>query len=281
MRMRLRMDTRQLTVIVTRNCKGSIPVIYLNEGPEYCNRVLLLKNLRFDKILSCMAETTKTDAKLDELFKAGAHFGFAKGRRHPSTNDYIFGSKNRVDIFDLEKTDVSLQKALDFVASLAVNNSRILLVGGKSEAQNIVKEVAEKINQPYVASRWIGGTLTNFPEISKRIETMLTLLNQKEKGELAKYTKKERLLIDRKIDKLQKMFGGIKDMTALPQALFIIDPRYEDTALREAQSLNIPVIALCGSDNNIVGIAYPVIANDSNMASIRFFAEKIAGAYKK
>lgn len=228
-----------------------------------------------------MAEVTKTNTKLDELFKAGAHFGFGKSRRHPSTAAFIFGSKNRVDIFDLEKTEVSLQKALDFIASLAVTNSKILLVGGKSEAQNIIREVAEKINQPYVASRWIGGTLTNFPEISKRVETMLNLLAQKEKGELAKYTKKERLLIDRKIDKLQKMFGGIKDMTALPKALFIVDPRYEDTALREAQSLKIPVIALCGSDNDIAGIDYPIMANDSNIASIRFFAEKIGETYKK
>jgi small subunit ribosomal protein S2 len=150
-----------------------------------------------------------------------------------------------------------------------------------NEAQKIIKEEAEKIAMPYVASRWIGGTMTNFPEIRKRIDMMLDLLTQKEKGELAKYTKKERLLIDRKIEKLQKMFGGIKDMTALPKALFIIDPRYEETALREAKSLNIPVIALCGSDNNIVDIDYPILANDSNIASIRFFVEKVAEAYNK
>lgn len=228
-----------------------------------------------------MAETAKTDDKLEELFKIGAHFGFGKSRRHPSAAPYIFGSKNRVDIFDLAKTQEELQKALDFVASLAAENGRILLVGGKSEAQNIIREVAEKIEQPYVASRWIGGTLTNFSEISKRIETMLNLSAQKEKGELGKYTKKERLLIDRKIEKLQKMFGGIKGMTALPKALFIIDPRYENTALREAKELNIPVIALCGSDNDMSEIDYPIPGNDSNMASIRFFAEKVGESYNK
>ena len=110
---------------------------------------------------------------------------------------------------------------------------------------------------------------------------MLDLLSQKEKGELAKYTKKERLLIDRKIEKLQKMFWGIKDMTVLPKALFIVDPRYEETALREAKTLGIPVVALCGSDNDIKDVDYPILANDSNMASIRFFTEKIAEAYKK
>lgn len=109
---------------------------------------------------------------------------------------------------------------------------------------------------------------------------MLDLSSQKEKGELGKYTKKERVLIDRKIEKLQKMFGGIKDMNALPKALFIVDPRYEETALKEARNLKIPVIALCGSDNNIKGIDYPIPANDSNIASIRFFVEKITEACK-
>ena len=218
-----------------------------------------------------MAETVKTEQNLDELFKVGAHFGFGKSRRHPSAVPYIFGSKNRVDIFDLEKTQDSLNKAMELVASLAAANSVILFVGGKNEAQEIIKETAEKINMPYLAGRWIGGTLTNFPEIRKRIDMMLNLLSQKEKGELAKYTKKERLLIDKKIEKLQKMFGGIKDMVALPKALFIVDPRYEETALREAQNLNIPVIALCGSDNNVANIDYPILANDSNMASIRYF----------
>ena len=229
-----------------------------------------------------MAEATKmTEKDLDELFKAGAHFGFGKSRRHPSIAKYIFGSKNRVDIFDLEKTEEALGKALDFISQMAANNANILFVGGKNEAQKAVKEAAEKANINYVASRWIGGTLTNFSEIRKRIDMMLNLLSQKEKGELAKYTKKERLLIDRKIEKLQKMFWGIKDMITLPKILFIVDPRYEETALKEAKNLNIPVVALCGSDNNVIDVDYPIPANDSNIASINFFVEKIAEAYNK
>jgi len=228
-----------------------------------------------------MTETTKIDQNLDELFKAGAHFGFGKSRRHPSTTPYIFGSKNKIDIFDLEKTHENLEKACEFVADLASKNAPILFVGGKNEAQEIIKGEAEKIDQPYLAGRWIGGTLTNFPEIRKRVDMMLDLLSQKEKGELIKYTKKERLLIDRKIEKLQKMFWGIKDMATLPKALFIVDPRFEETALRVAQNLKIPVVALCGSDNNIVGINYPISANDSSITSIRFFVEKITEAYNK
>lgn len=228
-----------------------------------------------------MAETTKTEKGLDELFETGAHFGFSKSRRHPSVTPFIFGSKNKVDIFDLEKTEAALKRACDFVSGLAENKAVILFVGGKNEAQKIMKEEAEIIGAPYSAGRWIGGTLTNFSEIRKRIDMMLDLLSQKEKGELGKYTKKERLLIDRKIEKLQKMFWGIKDMVTLPKALFIVDPRYEETALREAETLKIPVVALCGSDNNIAGIGYPIPANDSNVASIRFFVNKIAEAYKK
>lgn len=241
----------------------------------------MLINRRFDKILAYMTEVTKTDQKVDELFKAGAHFGFGKSRRHPSTSPFIFGSKNRVDIFDLEKTRDSLDKAIEFVANLAKENQKILFIGGKSEAQTIIKEAALKAGVSYVASRWIGGTLTNFPEIEKRVKTMIDLESQKEKGELVKYTKKERLLIDRKIEKLEKMFGGIKEMTALPKALFIVDPRYEETALREAKTLGIPVVALCGSDNNIEDVDYPILANDTSMTSIRLFAEKISEAYNK
>lgn len=228
-----------------------------------------------------MTENTKINPKIEELFGVGAHFGFGKSRRHPSANPFIFGSKNKVDIFDLEKTSEMLDKASEFVAKLAESKAALLFVGGKNEAQEIVKDEAEKIGAPYVASRWIGGTLTNFSEIRKRIGIMTDLLSQKEKGELGKYTKKERILIDRKIEKLQKMFWGIKDMIALPKALFIVDPRFEETALREAKSLNIPVIALCGSDNDFAGVDYPIPANDSNISSIRFFVNKIAEMYQK
>jgi small subunit ribosomal protein S2 len=228
-----------------------------------------------------MAEIAKNDHCIDELFKAGAHFGYGKSRRHPSTASYIFGSKNRVDIIDLEKTQESLVKAAEFISSLAATNAVILFVGGKNEAQRIVKEEAEIIGMPYVAGRWIGGTLTNFGEIRKRVDIMLDLLAQKEKGELVKYTKKERLLIDRKIEKLQKMYWGIKDMVNLPKALFIVDPRFEETALKEAVSLNIPVIGLCGSDNNITEIDYPILGNDANIASIQLFVNKVAESYNK
>jgi small subunit ribosomal protein S2 len=222
---------------------------------------------------------TGTKTNLDELFKSGAHFGFGKSRRHPSIRDFIFGSKNKTDIFDLEKTSIELEKALEFVHKLGEEKGQILFVGGKNEAREAVKAGAERIGMPYVAGRWIGGTLTNFTEIRKRVDTMLDLLSQKEKGELAKYTKKERLLIDRDIEKLQRFFSGIVSMTSMPKAIFLVDARYEDTALREAKQLGIPVIALCGSDTNIKPIDMPIPGNDSAKASIKFFVDKIVQAY--
>lgn len=223
---------------------------------------------------------TNNKPSLDELFKHGAHFGFEKSRRHPSANKFIFGSKNRVDIFDLEKTSDALEKAIAFVASLGASKSTILFVGGKSEAREAVSQAAQSLGMPYVASRWIGGTLTNFTQIRKRVDTMLDLQSQKEKGELVKYTKKERLLIDRDIERLQKMFGGISGMTSIPKAIFIVDPRFENIALEEAKSLNIPVIALCGSDNDFTQANFAIPGNDSNKASIAFFANEIKNAYQ-
>ena len=135
--------------------------------------------------------------------------------------------KNKIEIFDLEKTSDSLSKALSFVEELGTRNAKILFVSGKNEAKGAITSTAESINMPYVAGRFIGGTLTNFPEIKKRVDKMESWLSQKEKGELTKYTKKERLLIDREIDKLKEFFFGISSMKSLPDAVFIVDSKKE------------------------------------------------------
>lgn len=228
-----------------------------------------------------MSEATKDKHNLDELFKSGAHFGLPKSRRHPSVRNFIFGAKNKTDIFDLEKTSGELDKVLEFVSKLGAEKAQVLFVGGKSEAREIVKTAAIGASLPYVAGRWIGGTLTNFPQIRKRVDTMLDLMTQREKGELSKYTKKERLLIDRNIEKLNNFFAGLVPMISLPKAIFLVDARYEDTALREAKQLGIPVIALCSSDNNIKLVDYPILGNDSSRASIKFFVEAVKDAYTK
>lgn len=222
---------------------------------------------------------TTNNPKIENMFKAGAHFGFSKTRRHPSVAQYIFGTKNKVEIFDLEKTQVLLDSAKAFAEALAKEGKTILFVGGKSEARNAVKSGALATNMPYVDGRWIGGTLTNFGEIRKRVEKMEKLTMEKEKGELAKYTKKERLLIDREIANLERFFSGVVSMKELPKALFIVDPKKEKSAVKEAQDMGIPVIALAGSDCNIKGIDYPMVGNDSSQTSVQFFVQEIVKAY--
>lgn len=229
-----------------------------------------------------MTEEKKVNnARIDEMFKAGAHFGYSKTRRHASTAPYIFGIKNKVEIIDLEKTDELLDKALAVISTLAKEGKQVLFVGGKNEARLSLKIAAESVNMPFVDGRWIGGTLTNFPEIKKRLMKLEDLVKQKEKGELTKYTKKERLMIDREIEKLERFFSGILSMKDLPKAIVVVDPKKEIIAVNEAKTMKIPVIALCGTDCDITGINYPIVANDSAVSSITFFVNEVAKAYQK
>jgi len=214
------------------------------------------------------------------MFAAGAHFGLGRSRRHPTVASYVFGTKNSTDIFDLEKTEVLLEKAKAFASALAKEGKVILYVGGKKEASAAIRNAAQSINMPYVDGRWIGGSVSNFGQIRKRIDRYEKLLSDKEKGELAKYTKRERMLIDVEIASLEKMFLGIVSMKKIPDAMFIIDPRHEKNALKEAADFNIPVIAVSGSDCNVNNIAYPIVGNDGSRTSIQFFVDEITKAYE-
>ncbi len=222
-------------------------------------------------------DTKKT---IDTMFSVGAHFGLGRSRRHPTTTPYIFGTKNSTDIFDLEKVEATLEKAKALVLSLGKEGKTILFIGGKKEASAAVRNGAQSINMPYVDGRWIGGTITNFGQVRKRIDRYEKLLSDREKGELAKYTKRERMLIDKEIVSLEKMFLGIVSLKKQPDALFIIDPRHEKSAIKEAADFNIPVIALSGSDCNISDIKYPIVGNDSSKSSIQFFVEEISKTYQ-
>ncbi len=227
------------------------------------------------------AATTK-DETIQGMFDVGAHFAYSKSRRHPTTTPYIFGAKEGVEIFDLEKTKELLNEALSFVAELAKNRKTILFVAGKNEAREVVRNAALSLDMPFVTKRWIGGTLTNFDEIKKRIERFETLTEEKEKGELAKkYTKREQLLLSREIESLEDAFGGLVAMKELPGALFIVDTRRESIAVEEAQKLGIPVISLMNSDCDTSTATYPILANDASVKSISFFVGKVAEMYKK
>lgn len=228
-----------------------------------------------------MATKAQNNSNLiDELFQAGAHFGFVKSRRHPSAKPFIFGAKNNLEIFDLEKTSEELIRALKFVEDKAAEKATILFVGGKSEAREAIKRAGQELGQPFVAGRWIGGTLTNWNEIKRRIAKLEELTTQKEKGELGKYTKKERLLIDREIDKLTLYFSGLLTLKALPKLMVVVDPKKEHIAVAEAKRMKVPVVAIAGSDVNLYEVDYAIPANDSSRSSIALIVEKIVEAYK-
>jgi len=230
--------------------------------------------------------TTKEQANntaIEAMFKAGVHFGFSRSRRHPSLKPFIFGVKNRVEILDLEKTVEELEKAKEFVKKLASEGKAILFVGGKNEARAAIKKGATEINMPYVSGRWIGGTFTNFSEIKKRLAKYDDMITKREKGEFSKYTKKERLLLDREIAKLETYFSGITGMKDkdMPKAMFVVDPRKEIIAVDEAHKVKVPVIALASTDCNIKNIEYPIPGNDGALTSVEYIVGEIVKAYKE
>src|SRR3989344_5492745 len=226
-------------------------------------------------MLSIFTKSAGNKTAIDNMFTAGAHFAFSRSRRHPTIAPYIFGVKNKVEIFDLEKTQNLLGSAKDFIRNIAREGKVILFVGGKSEARNSVKNGALALGMPFVDGRWIGGTLTNFTQLRKRVEKMEKLSTEREKGELAKYTKKERLLIDREIANLERFFSGVVSMKEIPAAVFVIDPKKEKIAVKEARDMGIPVIALAGSDCNLKEVTHPIVGNDASQSSIQFFVNEI------
>lgn len=216
---------------------------------------------------------------IEKLFSVGAHFGYAPSRRHPSVGGFIFGAKGGTELFDLEKTADALASALEFIKFLATERKVVLFVGGKAEAKEPLKRAAQRLAMPYSNGRWIGGTLTNFSEIKKRLARLEELTSMREKGELAKFTKHERLLIDREITNLELMFGGLRGMQRVPDALVVVDPRHEEGAVLEARQLNIPVVALLNSDCNRALITYPIPGNDSASAAITLILEEVTKTY--
>lgn len=223
----------------------------------------------------------ETDTIIEKMFRAGAHYGYSKTRRHPSVSSFIYITKNKSDIINLEKTNEMLDKALEFVKNLGATGKVILFVGTKPEARVAVKDMAESLNMPYVAERWIGGTLSNFTEIKKRITELENYRKDSAEGGLDKYTKKERVVMAKKMEKLTRYYSGLVGLKKAPSALFVIDARSEHIAATEARKSDIPVIALLNSDSNIKGVDYPIVANDAGIPSIRFFIDTIGNAYKE
>ncbi|MFN2374779.1 MAG: 30S ribosomal protein S2 [Cyclonatronaceae bacterium] len=217
-------------------------------------------------------------ASVEELLKAGAHFGHLTRRWNPKMREFIFMQRNGIHILDLNKTHKHLQEALDAVGRIAREGKKILFVGTKKQAQEIVKTEALRASMPYVTHRWLGGMLTNFSTIRKSISRMEEINAMQTDGTYENITKKERLMLDREKEKLEKVLAGISGMSRMPGALFIVDIVKEDIAIQEALKLNIPIIALVDSNCDPDVPDYIIPCNDDAAKTIHLIAANIADA---
>ncbi|MBI2829710.1 MAG: 30S ribosomal protein S2 [Chloroflexi bacterium] len=225
-----------------------------------------------------MAETATATTTIKQLLEAGAHFGHQTGRWHPKMKKYIFTTRNGIHIIDLEQTAVMLDKAYQFVKQVAADGSDILFVGTKKQSQEAIEQESKRCGVYYVNQRWLGGTLTNFTTIQTRIDYLVRLEDQKARGEFNRLPKKEAQKLDEEIVRLNRHFGGIKEMTRLPGALFIVDPTKEKIALAEAHRMRIPVVGIVDTNCDPEGIDYPIPANDDAIRAIKLICGKMADA---
>ncbi len=213
-----------------------------------------------------------------EMLKAGVHFGHQKSRWHPKMEQYIFGVRNGVHIIDLEKTQVQLEKSLDYVRNLASKGQIILFVGTKRQAREITKAAAISCEMPYLVERWIGGLLTNFEEVKRRLKKYHTLQDQFATGEIEKYTKKEQVTMKKQLEKMDKYLMGLTKLEKMPDALYIADMRTEKTALAEAERTEVPTVAVSDTNVNPEKVNYAIPANDDAVNSIKIIADLVAEA---
>ena len=216
-----------------------------------------------------------------EMLKAGVHFGHQPSKRHPKMEPYLYTQRDNVDIFNLERCQEKLSQALEFLKEVAAKEGTILFIGSKRQAKAIVKKYAEEINAPYVTERWVGGTFTNFSNILKLINKLKDLEAKKSAGKLKKYTKKEQLEFEKEINRLNTLIGGIKDLTKVPEAIYLVDLKKEKTALREAQKMKIPIVALADSNVNPKGVDYLIPGNDDATKAIEMITGLVAEAIKE
>jgi small subunit ribosomal protein S2 len=216
--------------------------------------------------------------EIEQLLKAGAHFGHLTRRWNPAMEDFIFNERNGIHIIDLRKTQILLTLARDAAYEIALSGRNILFVGTKSQAKELLQDAAKKAEVNYVSERWLGGMLTNFATIRKSIKRLSSIDKMSMDGTYEKITKKERLLFDREREKLRRIFGGIENMTRLPGALFVIDTKKEHLAIKEAHNLNIPVLAIVDTNSNPSEVDFPIPANDDSRNTIELILGVISDA---
>ncbi len=217
---------------------------------------------------------------LEEMLKAGVHFGHRTSRKNPKMDTFIFTSRNNVHIIDLEKSREKLKQALEFLSELKKNKGIIIFVGTKVSAKQIVEDSAKQVKMPYVNERWIGGTLTNFRVISNRLDYFRDLEKKRESNELKKYTKKEQHEFNVELQKLERQFGGIKNLSKRPDALLIVDTYKEKLAVKEARMKSIPVVGLCDTNADPSLIDYPIPTNDDAISSLMLILGTIVKVLK-
>tara|TARA_Y100001970_G_scaffold289617_1_gene420579 strand:- start:1501 stop:2388 length:888 start_codon:yes stop_codon:yes gene_type:complete len=218
------------------------------------------------------------ELSIENMLKSGVHFGHHTKYWNPKMKPYIFGVRNKIHIIDLRQTAELIKPALSYVKSVAQKNNKILFVGTKHTATQIIKSEAERCDMPYVNERWLGGMLTNYKTIRSSIRRLEDLLRQKEDGTFDKLTKKEGLKLQREIDKLQKAIGGVRELGGLPDALFVIDVKRESIAISEASKMGIPIVAVVDTNSSPENIDYVIPGNDDSIRSISLFSRAISDA---
>ena len=226
-----------------------------------------------------MEQEARPPVTMKSLLEAGVHFGHQKRRWNPKMRQYIFAHRNGIHIIDLQQTLHFLERAAAFVEDIAAQGKKIIFVGTKKQAQETIMSEAERCGAFYINTRWLGGTLTNFTTIQKRIDYLVELEQRKAKGELFSLPKKEQLKLNDQIARLNRYLGGIKEMTEIPGALFVVDVGKESISVAEAKRVGVPVVALVDTDCDPVEIDYPIPGNDDAIRSIRLVTSHIADAY--
>lgn len=217
---------------------------------------------------------------LKDLLEMGAHFGHKKELSHPKAKGYVYTIAEGINIINLEKTIEGLKQAEEFLSKLVRDDKKIIFVGTKRQAKGLIKKVATDSKMPYVNYRWLGGTLTNFKTIKTRINNYKKIKKELEGEEGKKYIKKERVRLEKEVQKLDKFFYGLRDLDKMPDALFIIDPKEEHVALKEAKNIGIPVVALTNTNVDFTTIDYPIAGNDNAPKTIEYILEYVSEILK-
>jgi small subunit ribosomal protein S2 len=221
---------------------------------------------------------SKSKITLEELLEAGAHFGHQSRRWNPKMKHYLYGKREGVHIFDLVQTKKRIEEAYEVLKDLVAGGKTVVFVGTKRQASDVIQEEASRAGTPYVAQRWLGGTITNWEQIRRSVKKLADLKEKKAAGEYKKYTKKENILIDREITRLEKFFGGLASLEKIPDALFVVDVKREEAAIKEARQKEILVVALVDSNSDPTLVDFVIPANDDALKTVKLVVSQMADA---